>query len=328
MKKNHERIGVRISIAGSALLALSAVVMALFAKSQAILLDGLYTFTTLVMAYISLKVIDLLEMPETKKRPFGYMALEPFLNLMKSLIMLTLLIVFLVTNIQELCTGGRRISLDITTLYIFICLAIYAVIISLLRRYRKGTTSNILELEIRNWYIDALITAGIAVSLVAALIIYHMGYRGILPYIDPVIVIVLIAVSLPVPARNVLREVRRLLLVSTENEIETAVRAQLKQVIETYGLIHTHIWGLKSGRTHYLFIYAALRDEQTTIPHLDRIRAAIFKALAQRYPKFWADIMFTDINPEEADPESVYALFEGRPEEKTVQPDHVDRNTR
>jgi len=62
--------------------------MALVAKSQAILLDGLYNFITLTMAFISLKVIDLVNTPETKNRPFGYMSLEPFLNLTKSLIVI------------------------------------------------------------------------------------------------------------------------------------------------------------------------------------------------------------------------------------------------
>jgi predicted Co/Zn/Cd cation transporter (cation efflux family) len=54
MSANRERIGVKISIVGSLLLAMSAVVMALIAKSQAILLDGLYTFITLLMAFFSL----------------------------------------------------------------------------------------------------------------------------------------------------------------------------------------------------------------------------------------------------------------------------------
>ena len=272
--------------------------MALIAKSQAILLDGLFNFITLIMAFASLKVINLVETPETKNRPFGYMALEPFLNLTKSLVILTLLVVFLVTNIQELCTGGRLISLDMTTLYIFMCLVIYAIIILLLRKYKKRTNSSILMLEIKNWYVDALITAGIAVSLVAAMIILHMGHTKILPYIDPIIVIALIIVSFPVPLKVLLIELKRLLLVSSENNIEVEAKKQLADLICKYGLIDTRIWGLKSGRTYYLFIYSTLKDETTTIKHLDEIRTEIFKELSKLYPKFWADIMFTTINPE------------------------------
>jgi predicted Co/Zn/Cd cation transporter (cation efflux family) len=152
-------------------------------------------------------------------------------------------------------------------------------------------------LEIRNWIVDALITAGIAVSLVVALVLYRAGYTRILPYVDPVIVIILIIVSLPVPVQNLVRAMKRLLLVSDENDIEAEARKQLEAVIEEFGLVDVKIWGLKSGRTHYLFVYTGLKDKQTTLEHLDVIRAGIFKELSALYPQFWADIMFTEIDP-------------------------------
>ena len=92
-----------------------------------------------------------------------------------------------------------------------------------------------------------------------------MGHTKILPYIDPVIVIMLIVVSFPVPLKTLLAELKRLLLVSSENSIEVGAKKQLHDLISKYGLINTRIWGLKSGRTHCLFVYAALKDEKTTI---------------------------------------------------------------
>ena len=304
MKKDHERIGVKISIVGSALLASSAIVISLIAKSQAILLDAFYSFITLAMAFVSLKVIDLVRTPETKNRPFGYMALEPLLNLVKSLITLTLLTVFFITNIQEIYTGGRIVSLDIMSIYVFVCLIIYATIIWILRKYRRETNSSILALEIKNWYVDALITVGIAVSLFIAMIVFQMGHTKILPYIDPTIVILLITASFSVPLKTLLVELKRLLLVSSENNIEVHVKKQLRKIIRKYGLHNVQVWGLKSGRTHYLFIYSSLKEEQTTIKRLDEIRAEIFEELSNHYSKFWADIMFTAIEPRKSIPKN------------------------
>jgi len=297
MKIDYERRGVKISMAGGILLASSAIVMALIARSQAVLLDGLYTLVTLMLAFLSLKVIDLLQTPETRTRPFGYMALEPFLNLVKSLLMLFLLLVFLVTNIQELCTGGRIISLNMTALYILICLVIYAVVLLLLKHCGQNARSSILDLEIRNWKIDALLTVGIAAALIVTMVIIHLGYTQILPYIDPTIVIVLVALSLPVPLHVLRTEAKRLLLISPENSIETEVIRQIQPVVETYGLVNTQVWGLKSGRSHYIFLYLDMKEEQTTVTRLDEIRGEIFKALSRIYPRFWADILFTRIDP-------------------------------
>lgn len=296
--KDYEKRGVKVSIAGSTLLSISAIVMALLSKSQAILLDGIYTIVTLILAFISLKVIDLVKSPETKTRPFGYMAFEPFLNLIKSLVMLIILAVFLVTNIQELTTGGRIIALDMTIIYIFICLLIYAIIIFFLRGCTKRTHSAILDLEVKTWYIDALLTVGIAVSLVVAVFLIYMGHVEILPYIDPVMVIALVILSLPVPIKIFAAEFKHLLLISPENSIELEVKNQIRPVIEKYGLTNIHVWGLKSGRTQYLFIYSGLQTDETTITLLDEIRTAIFMELSSIYEKFWADILFTRINPE------------------------------
>jgi predicted Co/Zn/Cd cation transporter (cation efflux family) len=298
MQKDYEKLGMKISVIGSSLLAISAIVMALIAKSQAILLDGLYTFITLVMAIVSLKVIELVKIPETKNRPFGYMSLEPFLNLIKSLVMVILLTVFLITNIQVLITGGRWISLDMTVVYIFICLFIYAGIILMLKKCGRRAQSSILALEIQNWQIDALQTIGIAVSLIIAMILIRIGYTSILPYIDPLIVIALVIISLPITLKVFVLELKRLLLVAPENRIEQEVLAHISDIADQYGISSTRVWGLKSGRTLFLFLYCDLKQDQITIHMLDEIRRAIFRKLATVYPIFWADIMFTRINPE------------------------------
>lgn len=302
MKKDFEKIALLVSMSGSILLSASAVIMTLITGSQAILLDGLYTFVTLTMAFLSLKVLYFLKKPETKSKPFGYMILEPFLNLIKCLVMLCVLIVFLITNIQELFTGGREISLNLTTLYIFICLIIYSIIILMMIKYGRKAPSSILELEIKNWCIDAFQTAGIGVSLITAIILYNLGYTEILPFIDPVIVIVLVLLSLPVPLKVFIIETSRLLLISPENRVENEVKEHLKPVIARYSITSIQVWSLNSGRTHYLFLYLDLKNDSVTIVQLDEIRDAIFKELSNIYPNFWADIMFTRINPELPNP--------------------------
>lgn len=293
-----ERKGLRLSVYGSFGLCSSGIVMALYGQSLAILLDSLYTFLTLVMAFVSLKVVDLVERPESKTRPFGYMALEPFLNLLKSLILLVVLVMFFVTSVQELLSGGRMIALDAMVIYIAICLVIYAAIIFRLKRYGKQAKSSILDLEIRNWLIDAALTVGIMGSLLLAMLAISLGYEAILPYIDPAFVLVLIALSLPAPIKTVWTEVRRLLLISDDNDVETQVRSLLAETFARHGVKRSHIWGLKSGRLMYLFIYADLDDQSHSMTELDEIRTEMFLKLGEIYPDFWADIQFTKIDPE------------------------------
>lgn len=108
------------------------------------------------------------------------------------------------------------IALDAMIIYIAICLVIYAAIIFRLKRYGRQAKSSSLDLEIRNWLIDAALTIGIMGSLLLAVLAIRLGYDQILPYIDPslvfMLVFVLIALSLPFPLRTAWVESRRLLV--------------------------------------------------------------------------------------------------------------------
>lgn len=303
MKRDFEKSGLQISMAGSVLLSVSAIVMAIISGSEAVLLDGVYTFLAFSMTYISLKVVKKVKTPESPTKPFGYMAMEPFLNLVKSIIIMVMLGVFLVTNIQEIISGGRVVSLDIITYYIVICLLIYGAVLILLSKYKKRSDSAILGLEIKIWRIDAILTVGIAISLIVAMILVRTGYDSILPYVDPVVVIIISVASLPVLITETMRDLKRLLLISDDNDIERDVKKQLAPLMEYYGLYDMQAWGLVSGRTYYLFLYFDFVDGgKRTVDELDKIRAHIFTELRKIYTSFWADILFTGINPEKPFP--------------------------
>ena len=293
MEKDYEKTGIYISMVGSLLLSVSAIIMAIVAKSQAILLDGLYTFITLLMSLVSLKIITLVNLPETKHRPFGYAALEPFLNLIKSSIIIILLIGCLITNIQTLLTGGRHIVLDVATVYTFLCIIIYFAIILMIKGCKRKTTSSILALEVKNWYIDTLITIGIAISLGIVFILYRMGYTSILPYIDPGLVIVIVFVSFPIPIKSLFQELKRLLLISPENYVENELLEIVKPTSEKYKLKNINIYAVKTGRMYQIFIYTDLEMKDITIEYLDQIRVDIRNDISKLHKKHFTDVIFS-----------------------------------
>lgn len=228
--------------------------MALLTRSQAILLDGLYSFITLIMPSRSLKVVEMVQRPQTPRYPFGFTAFEPFLKWAKSLNLLAMWLIFLATNMLDLLRGGREIALELTIIYLGICLLIYGAVILILRRCIRQARSSILAFETKNRTIDALLTLGIAISILAARDALRLDQTEILPYIAPVIVIALCLLSLPVPLQTFARERQQMLLASGENVAEMEVRCCLAGVIEKYGLLHLPVWSLQSGRVRYLFL--------------------------------------------------------------------------
>ncbi|MCP4178900.1 MAG: cation transporter [bacterium] len=296
MNQNYEKIGMIISIVGGFLLGLSALIMAILTKSQAIMLDGMFTLITLFMSFISLKIINLVNLPETKRRPFGFVALEPFLNLIRCTFVLVLLIVCLIVNIQSVLSGGRDIELDLATYYTFSCIIIYLLIIFFITKFNKKTDSSILNLEVKEWYIDTFLTVGIAISLGIVFVLYKLGFTDILPYIDPVIVIILVIASLPMPTKIFITELNRLLLVSPENLIQKNIENYIEPIVREYGLKTVDIYAIKIGRIYQIFIYTDLEDQNTCIDRMDTIRIEIRKELSKHYSKHYTDVIFSYID--------------------------------
>ena len=88
MSVELEKQALRISIFGYFLLGALAVFFALKSQSEAIMLDGFFNFVSFVMSLITLKVSQLLISPYDKKFQYGFMPFEPFVNVVKGLIIL------------------------------------------------------------------------------------------------------------------------------------------------------------------------------------------------------------------------------------------------
>ncbi len=291
---DYEKLGFQISLIGSAVLSVSAIIVAILAKSQAVLLDGLYTFVTLIMAIISIKIVGLIKEPETKKRPFGFSALEPFLNTTKCLIILVLLAAALFTNIQTLMSGGRSIDINLAAIYTGVCLIVYIAILVFIKRCIKRCPSEILKLEVKNWFIDTIITFGIAVALVIVLFLKYTKYQYMMPYVDPALTVIIVLVSLPIPLMTIKRELKNLLLISPENLIEKKLKNILKVIIEENRLENIHIYALKSGRKFQIQMYTKIKLKPVTIELLDEIREQVRSTLSKNIKEFYIDVIFTN----------------------------------
>ncbi len=84
---------------------------ALFTNSDAISLDGIFNFITLVLGIVTLKIFLLIEKGETERFQFWYYSFEPLINIIKRLSVLSISIMALVLTIKSLLSGGSQLSL-------------------------------------------------------------------------------------------------------------------------------------------------------------------------------------------------------------------------
>src|SRR5205823_1042175 len=107
----------RISAFGFLMISVLGLVFGLRARSQAILLDGVYALVSVVMTVLAARVARLVERPSSEAFHFGYAHFEPLLNLVRGLLIFAVCAYALVITIEVLLRGGREIDAEVGIVY-------------------------------------------------------------------------------------------------------------------------------------------------------------------------------------------------------------------
>ncbi len=83
-KISKERLALKLSLAGTVLLASLGIGYGLYVGSNAILLDGMFSFLSMGMTGLSLYTAYLVSKPDDRQFQFGYAHIEPLINVVNA----------------------------------------------------------------------------------------------------------------------------------------------------------------------------------------------------------------------------------------------------
>ena len=115
--EQKEKNLLKLSLFMAAVFVIVAFGFALATQSGAILFDGVYSLIAFFMALLTLKVANLVQRPDDDRFHFGYTAIEPTLNLFKSLIIIASCLYAVVDAINSLAAGGNTAQYGIAMIY-------------------------------------------------------------------------------------------------------------------------------------------------------------------------------------------------------------------
>jgi predicted Co/Zn/Cd cation transporter (cation efflux family) len=115
--EQKEKSLLRLSFYVAGLFVFVALGFALITNSSAILFDGIYSLIAFFMALLTLKVANLIQLPDDDRFHFGYTAIEPKLNLFKSLIIIVTWLYAAVGSINSIITGGNDAEYGLAIIY-------------------------------------------------------------------------------------------------------------------------------------------------------------------------------------------------------------------
>ena len=294
---NHqlEQLALQLSIWGALGLALLGISFGLFVPSEAIMLDGFFNLISSVMAGISIWVAWLVKQPDNEYFQFGYASFEPLINLIKGLLITLLSIFALFSAIDALLRGGRVLDAGVAIKYSAIAASCCLVIALIQSAIAKKTGLPMIRVDSQNWFVNGLVSLSIGFAFILVIFIEGSQWSGFIPYADPTIVTTIIIITIPIPIRIILDNIRQLLLGSPQSAMRRHIERLFQSAIESVPCADKRLRMTQIGRHLYLNIYWLLPDnfELNSVKQLDLIREKIEAALKPEYQDLNVEVIFT-----------------------------------
>ena len=292
-KSNHGAL--RASAWGYLFMALLGGLFFYLAQSQAILLDGVYSFISLLMTFLAQRVSRLVQTPYTDSFHFGFAHFEPMLNVVRILLILAITGFAAVSAIAALLSGGRALNADTAVIYGLVAAAGCLAMAWRQRRASRQATSPILAVDAHNWLIDGVLSSGVAITFLAAYLLRSSPYADWIAYVDPLLVIVMVVLLLPAPLKSLGENLREVLMQAPSPEIQAEIRERIEQAVKPAAEDQIYIRMLPVGRFLYLQVHILLPAYAPLhgIDECDSVRERIHESLKDLHPRLTLDVVFT-----------------------------------
>ncbi|MEM8562945.1 MAG: cation diffusion facilitator family transporter [Pseudomonadota bacterium] len=290
----HEQRALRYGLIGVIGFVALALVFAVLTNSDAILFDGIYSLIAFCVTLLTIKVAKLAERPDDDLFHFGYTALEPLLNLFKALIILVACVYAGAEATKRLLEGGNPAAYGLAVLYGALASSGSLIVAALMFRAGRQSNSDLVNVEAKTWLMDGLLSCGVFLGFVGAWWLEHSDLSEYAPLVDPILLITIVALALPVPLGILNQSLREIIGMAPKetmvDEIEQRLRASLGEL--SYQDLEFRV--TKRGRNTYLLVHVIVDDgfQVTSIADLDNIRKHSAKALKGWKPDIVMDMLF------------------------------------
>ena len=293
---DQEKKALKLSAGMALFMAALGITFGLLTQSDAIMLDGFFSLVGFAMAVVTIRVAWLVQQPPDEHFHFGYAQFEPFLNTVKGLLMLGVSGFAVAGAVDALLHGGRDLNAALAVVYAIIALSGCFVVAGLQRRAARRTGSPLLEVDYRNWLIDGILSGVVALVFVAALILGRTDWAHVVPYIDPVLVIVVVLAIIAVPLGIIREGAREILGFAPAPAIQADVRGRVESAIGDVPVKATHVSMMKIGRFFYILNQIVVSPEfrPGRVAELDEVRERIARAMDGFEPTPIVDTVFTE----------------------------------
>ncbi|MDQ0257825.1 cation diffusion facilitator family transporter [Evansella vedderi] len=285
---------LKISVLVALFFAILGVVWGKLVSSQLILFDGLYSLVSVMLSLLSLLVAQYIKKNDTKRFPYGKEMLEPVVIIIKYAVILILCIVTVITAIESLLSGGRETSVGQALIFAVVntigCVGVYFLL------NKNKDRSGFIQAEANQWKMDTLISGAVLLGFFTAVIISFTSYQFLIPYVDPLMVLIVAGYFIKVPIVEITRAFREVLEMSPDQVIETNFKKVVNSIETRYQINESILRIAKVGNKLFIEIDFILNPQSkiVTIADQDKVREEIIQQTKGLVYKKWLTVSFTN----------------------------------
>ena len=292
--QQQEKRLLKMSFYVAGLFVFVALGFAFITSSAAILFDGVYSLIAFFMALLTLKVANLVQLPDDDRFHFGYTAIEPTLNLFKSLIIVSTCLYAVISSVQSLFSGGNVSDYGFAIVYGIVATIGCFAATFYLRINSKALRSDLVAVDAHTWFVDGVLSASILVGFALAYGLQQSEFAHFAPYVDPLLLIILGIAMLPIPFKIMLESLNEVINKAPPEAVSAIIEKRLKKTLVDVPYEHVEVRISKVGRDKYLLVHIIVDESFSvaTISELDDIRKKCESEMKEWDPSIIMDILF------------------------------------
>lgn len=292
---NSEKPYLWVSTIGNFFLGCVGITFSVISSSQAILLDGLFNLSYFVAGLFTLKVASLLSQGDDERFPYGYAFFEPLVNGIKGLLVLGVSIMALIGAIQALLEGGRSIEAGTAILYGVLASVVCWVLAYVAHVGAKSTGSPLVKADSENWVVNAAISSCVLLAFAGIFALNALGLEQLAPYVDPIVVMLVVAISIGVPVRMAWTALMALLNRAPSRDVVEQVVGIVDQSLTDLPVKERFVRVIQPGRERMVLIHVVLPTDYKPehLSQFDTVRERTHSNLRDAHVATVIDMLFT-----------------------------------
>ena len=271
--------------------------------SFAILFDGVFSMVDAAMTVLSLVVARLIAratiadgLPERLHRQFstGFWHLEPLVLMLNATILLSVTLYAIFSAVMSLFGGGRSMDFGPAMIYAAVVVIISVVMGWYEHRANKQIKSDFVRMDVHGWIMAGGVTLSLLIAFAIGFALDGTGYVWLQPYIDPLVLLLVGLVLLPIPI-GTLRKAAAEVLQITPDDLLTEVEQVAEQVTLEESFTGHRAYVARAGRGTQIELYFIVPKDHPprALEDWDALRDRIGAAISGDPRHRWLTIAFT-----------------------------------